>query len=89
MKTLPIHEAKAKLSAVVEEVNATHQPVTIMRHGRPAAVVISAEDLDVLTETLAWLSDPDHAAELAESRLAIDEGATLSLDEVRAQLAAR
>jgi prevent-host-death family protein len=88
MKTLPLNEAKNTLSAVVEEVSTTHQPVTITRHGRPAATLIATEDLETLTETLAWLADPEHAAELAEARDAINRGATLSLDEVRAQLEA-
>lgn len=87
MKTLPLNEAKNSLSAVVEEVSSTHQPVTITRHGRPAATLIATEDLETLTETLAWLSDPEHAAEMAESAEDIKQGRTLSLDEVRAQLA--
>lgn len=89
MKTLPLHEAKNSLSAVVEEVNLTHQPVMITRHGHAAAVLIAPEDVSTLTDTLAWLSDPEHAAEMVESRAAIEEGKTLSLDEVRAQLAAK
>lgn len=87
MRMLPINEAKNSLSMVVDEVITTHQPVVITRHGRPAAVMIAPEDLEVLTETLAWLADPDHAAELVESRQAIEQGGTLSLDEVRAELA--
>lgn len=89
MKSMPINEAKNRLSAVVEEVSTTHQPVTITRHGRPAATLIATEDLEILTETLAWLADPQNAAELAEAREAIEQGRTLTLDEVRAQLAAQ
>ena len=89
MRTLPINQAKNQLTAVVEEVSSTHQPVTITRHGRPAATLIATEDLETLLDTLAWLSDPEHAAEMAESRQAIAQGKTLNLDEVRAQLSAR
>lgn len=88
MRTIPLAEAKNTLSAVVEDVATTHQPVTITRHGRPAATLIATEDLETLLETLAWVSDPEHAAELAESREAIEQGRTLTLDEVRAQLSA-
>ncbi|MCL2454658.1 MAG: type II toxin-antitoxin system Phd/YefM family antitoxin [Micrococcales bacterium] len=87
MRALPINEAKTNLSAIVEEVAATHQPVTITRHGRPVATLIATEDLETLTETLAWLADPEHAAEMAEAREAVETGKALSLDEVRAQLA--
>lgn len=89
MKTMPLNEAKNSLSAVVEEVSSTHQPVTITRHGRPAATLIATEDLEILTETLAWLGDPEHAAEMAESAEDIRQGRMLSLDEVRAQLASQ
>ena len=86
---MPINEVKNMLSAIVDEVSATHQPVTITRHGRPAAVMIAPEDLEALADTLTWLADPENAAELDESREAIEQGKTLSLDEVRAQLTAR
>jgi antitoxin YefM len=89
MQTYPMSEAKTNLSALVDEVESTHQPVTITRHGKAAAVLIAPEDLATLMETLAWLSDPDHGAEMAEAEEAVAQGRTLSLDEVRAQLAGR
>lgn len=42
-----------------------------------------------LEDPEAWLADPEHAAEMAESAEDIRQSRTLSLDEVRAQLAAR
>jgi prevent-host-death family protein len=42
MKTLPLRQAKASLSAVVEA--AEHgEATTITKHGRPAAVVVPVE----------------------------------------------
>ncbi len=38
-------EAKAKLSAVVEDVRSTARRYLIERHGRPAAAIVSIEDL--------------------------------------------
>jgi antitoxin YefM len=89
MQTYPLSEAKTNLSALVDGVENTHEPVTITRHGKPAAVLIAPEDLATLMDTLGWLSDPSHAAEIAEAEAAVEEGHTLSLDEVRAQLAER
>ncbi len=86
---MSVSEAKDKLSALVESVESTHDTVVITRHGKPAAVLISPEDLDSLQETLAWLSDPNHAAEVAEAEDDILNGRMLSLEEVRAQLAKR
>ncbi|MFJ8896804.1 type II toxin-antitoxin system Phd/YefM family antitoxin [Leifsonia sp. NPDC102414] len=89
MQTMSLSEAKDKLSTLVEGVESTHDAVVITRHGKPAAVLISPEDLDSLQETLAWLSDPAHAAEMAEAEEDAASGRMLSLDEVRAQLAQR
>ena len=89
MRIMSVSEAKDKLSTVVESVEATHDAVVITRHGKPAAVLVSPEDLESLTETLSWLADPQHRAEIVESEADIAEGRTLSLAEVRAQLARR
>jgi prevent-host-death family protein len=45
---------RSQLSKHVEDVVKTHEPVTITKNGKPAAVLISAEDLDALEETLFW-----------------------------------
>lgn len=87
MLTYPLSEAKTNLSSLVDRLERTHEPVTITRHGKAAAVMMAPEDLATLMETLAWLADPEHAAEMAESETAIEKGTTLSLDEVRQQLA--
>lgn len=89
MQSMSVSEAKDKLSSLVESVESTHDTILITRHGKPAAVLISPDDLDSLQETLAWLSDPDHAAEVAEAEADIAAGRMLSLEEVRAQLAKR
>jgi antitoxin YefM len=56
---LPLNEVKNRLSEVVERVESEHARVTITKHGRPAAVVISTDDLTALEETLLVLSDPE------------------------------
>jgi prevent-host-death family protein len=89
MQTVSVSEAKDKLSTLIESVESTHDAVVITRHGKPAAVLISPDDLDSLHETLVWLSDPNHAAEMAEAEEDLATGRTLSLEEVRAQLANR
>jgi prevent-host-death family protein len=52
MQTVPLSEAKDQLSALVDDVQSTHQAVTITRHGRPAAVLMAVDDLESLQETL-------------------------------------
>lgn len=54
--TLPLTEAKAKLNELVDDAVTTQERVTITRHGRPAAVLISVDDLESMEETLFWQS---------------------------------
>lgn len=86
MRTMPLSEAKDKLSGLVEEVDTTHEIVTITRHGRPAAVLMSADDLDSLHETLHWLSRPGLRETLAEADTAIVSGETVGSRELRRSL---
>ena len=79
-------EAKDKLSGLVEDVDTTHEIVTITRHGRPAAVLMSADDLDSLHETLHWLSRPGLRETLAEADAAIAAGETVGSGELRRSL---
>ncbi len=56
-------EAKAKLSAVVDDVSRTARRYLIERHGRPAAAIISVEELTRLEE--ADMLGPTPAGALA------------------------
>jgi len=85
VRTVPLGEAKDKLSGLVEEAETTHEIITITRHGRPAAVLMSADDLEALHETLFWLSRPGirESVEAAEREYAAGE--TSSGEDLRAE----
>ena len=82
---LPLSEAKDKLSGLVEEAETTHEIITITRHGRPAAVLMAAEDLESLHETLFWLSQPGIQVSLAEAEREYAAGETISGEDLRTQ----
>jgi prevent-host-death family protein len=84
-ETLPLAEVKAKLSEMVDRVEHTHDRITVTRNGRPAAVIISPDELASLEETLELLSDPDAMTELREAKAAIDAGDYVTGDELRAK----
>lgn len=86
MRTVPLSEAKDKLSGLVEDVDRTHEIVTITRHGRAAAVLMSADDLESLHETLYWLSQPGIREDVTEARTAREHGDTVSSEQMREQL---
>jgi len=88
METHPLAEVKNRLSEFVDRVARQHARVTITRNGRPAAVLVSPEELEALEETLAILADPVELAALREGLADLDEGRTISLEALRADLTA-
>ncbi len=66
MTAVPLGDARDRLSEYVSEVERTHQRVTITRHGHPAAVLISADDLAAIEETLEVLGTPGAAEAISE-----------------------
>lgn len=85
-ETLPLSSVKAHLSELVDRVEGQHDRVVVTRNGRPAAVLISPDDLESLEETLAVLSDPVLMAEIRAGHAAFAAGDASSLDELRAAL---
>ena len=82
-ETMSLAEVKAHLSEVVDRVTASHERVNITRHGHREAVLVAADDLDALEDTLDILSSPDAVREIAEAREAAARGEGLDLAEVR------
>jgi antitoxin YefM len=83
---MPLADVKNRLSEVVDRLEREHGRVVITKHGRPAAVVISVEDLEGLEETLDILSDPKLMRRIrkAEAEVAAGEGDELTKDEALA-----
>ena len=82
-ETMSLATAKAHLSEVLDRVRRSHERITITRHGRREAVIMSTEDLDSLEETLELLCDPEAIREIAEARAAADRGEGLDADDLR------
>lgn len=81
-ETFPLAEVKAKFSEMVDRVEHTHDRITVTRNGRRAAVLISAEELESLEDTLDLLSDPVAMAELTASRQALAAGDVVTGDQL-------
>lgn len=74
MATEALRTVKDRLSEFVDRVQREHDRVTITKNGTPAAVLISAEDLESLEETLAVLADRKAVRELREAERAVAAG---------------
>lgn len=86
---IPLADAKARLSAVLDDVRDTHNRVVITRNGRPEAVLISVSDLETLEDTLDLLSTPGALDEIRAAEAEIARGEAIDADELRRLMAQR
>lgn len=84
-ETLPLAEIKAHLSEIVDRVEREHERVVLTRNGRPAAVIMSPDDLEALEDTLDLLSDPHALKEIDAARDEVAKGRLVTADELRAK----
>jgi prevent-host-death family protein len=74
MEQTSLSDAKAHLSAYAADVVRTHNRISITRNGRRELVLMSADDLDALEETLDVLRDERLVQELSEARREVADG---------------
>lgn len=89
MSAIPLGDARDHLSEYVADVERTHNRVTITRYGNPAAVLVSAEELASLDETVDLLSTPGAVDEIRAGFAEIDRGAFVTGEEMTQLLADR
>ncbi len=87
---MALKDVKNHLSTVVDKVEREHDRVVITKHGRPAAIVLSVDDLESLEETVDVLSGPALLKQIRESLKELQSGsrAVLSKDEALALIRA-
>src|SRR6266545_2384104 len=82
-ETLPLSLVKARLSELVDRVEGEDERIVVTRNGRAVAVLISADDLESLEETLAVLSDRELMRRVREGERAAERGDVVPLDELK------
>ena len=82
MTMLPVADARAQLSRLIDEATTTHERFEITRNGRRAAVLLSADDYDTLQDTIAVLGDAELLTAHYEGRAAIDANDYLDADQL-------
>lgn len=83
MPTVSVAEAQKRLSEYVADVERTQNRVTITRHGRPAVVLISADDLDALEETVSITAEQRTTEAIAEGLADLEHGRVADNEELR------
>ena len=74
MTTDSLRNVKDRFSEFVDRVEREHDRVVVTRNGRPAAVLISLDDLDSLEATLEVLSNSEAVRGLIEAEAAVAAG---------------
>lgn len=85
-RTVPFTEARARLSELLDDLERRHEHVVITRNGRPAAVLVPADEQEALEETLEILQDEDLLEALRESEEDVEAGRLSTLLDVRREL---
>lgn len=88
-KTVPVRELRENLSSLLDEVSERRDHLVVTRNGVPAAALVSIEEYEALEETAEILSDPDTMAAIEEGLAAVERGETVTLDELRREMAER
>ncbi len=78
-ETIPVTEAKAHLSDLVDRTSREHERFVLTRNGRPVAILLSPEDLESLEETVEILQDRALLDSIRRSRREAAEGKRLRL----------
>lgn len=89
METIPISEAKDRLSELADRAAREHDHFTLTRNGRPHAVIVSVAEWESLQETLELLADPQMSADLVEATSAEACGDVTTEEEMAAIMANR
>ena len=88
-KTVPVRELRSKLSSLLDAVSDRREHVLVTRNGVPAAALVPIDEFEALEETAEILSDPGAISALEAGLAEIARGETLSLAELRSELAER
>ena len=88
-ETVPLATVKARFSEFVDRVAREQDRVVVTRNGKPAAMLVSADDIEELEETLSIMGDRKLATDIREGLAAIGRGESVSIEDVRAALQAR
>ena len=82
---MPLADVKNRLSEVVDRLEREHGRVVITKHGHPAAVVMSVEDLESLEETLDIMDSADLLGDIRASLGEVSAGSAEVLSKDEAQ----
>lgn len=88
-KTVPVRELRSNLSSLLDDVSNRRDHVLVTRNGAPTAALVPIDEYEALEETAEILSDPDALAALETGLAEIERDETVTLADLRSELAER
>jgi len=83
---MSITDARNKLTHLSAELSGSPGCIPLTRYGVPVMALMSWELFESLQETMEIMGDPDLMSQLRQSINDIQEGRTISLDELNSEL---
>lgn len=83
---LPITKARQELTTLVENAKNKLNKYIITVKGRPAAVLMSAEEFESWSETVEIMSDPGLMKAIKDGEKEINKGSYITLEELKKEL---
>lgn len=81
-RVLSLSEAKARLSQLVAECEKDEEELVITRNGRPAAVLLSADEYEGWRETRAIMRNRSLMKEIRQGLRQLEKGRRFTFEEV-------
>ncbi len=81
-RNLSLSEAKAKLSKIIADIERTEEEITITRNGRPAAVLMSADEFASWQETRAIRQNPELMREIKRGLRQLQKGQPFTFEDI-------
>ena len=81
-KTLSLKEARNQFSDIVDRAGRLSEQIVVMKNGRPAAVVMGADEFEIWVETLELLSNPKAVKSLKQGLKEAKAGTLHSFKDV-------
>lgn len=82
MRVLSLSEAKARLSRLVADLETDDEELVITRNGKPAAVLISADEFESWRETREIMRNPALMKEIRQGLRQLEKGRRFTFEEV-------
>ncbi|MBI4492934.1 MAG: type II toxin-antitoxin system Phd/YefM family antitoxin [Chloroflexi bacterium] len=86
-RVIPAFKARQNFGQLLEQARYRGYRFVVERAGKPMAVLIGIEEWENIVETLAELHDPEYLESIREARREIELGQSLTLEELKAELA--